>query len=70
MLIPADIARAAGAAIGLADLVSHARRVSTEFGALEALTDWMYQAVMHFSTLRCLVGILAQSILLRADPPR
>jgi AcrR family transcriptional regulator len=47
---------------GLADLVSHAQRVATEYAPLEALTDWMYQAVMHFSTFRGLVGILAQSM--------
>jgi len=47
---------------GLADLVSHAQRVATEYAPLDALTDWMYQAVMHFSTFRGLVGILAQSM--------
>ncbi|GLZ40828.1 TetR/AcrR family transcriptional regulator [Actinokineospora sp. NBRC 105648] len=47
---------------GLEVLVSHARDVADRLAPLTALTDWMRHAVVHFSTFRGLVGILAQSM--------
>ncbi|MFC9243881.1 TetR/AcrR family transcriptional regulator [Streptomyces sp. NPDC057136] len=47
---------------GLADLVAHAEALAVGDDPLEALAEWMRQAVRHFSTFRGLVGILAQSM--------
>ncbi|WP_371786119.1 TetR/AcrR family transcriptional regulator [Streptosporangium subroseum] len=47
---------------GLADLVAHAERLASSSDPLRALSEWMEQAVRHFSTFRGLVGILAQSM--------
>ncbi|GAA2888366.1 TetR/AcrR family transcriptional regulator [Streptosporangium fragile] len=47
---------------GLADLVARAERLAASPDPLEALSEWMEQAVRHFSTFRGLVGILAQSM--------
>ncbi len=47
---------------GLADLVAHAERLASSPDPLLALSEWMEQAVRHFSTFRGLVGILAQSM--------
>ncbi|GAA2585818.1 helix-turn-helix domain-containing protein [Actinomadura fulvescens] len=47
---------------GLADLVARAERLAEESEPLEALAEWMRQAVRHFSTFRGLVGILTQSM--------
>ncbi|GGV16128.1 MULTISPECIES: TetR/AcrR family transcriptional regulator [Streptomycetaceae] len=47
---------------GLAELVARAERPAAAEDALEALTDWMGQAVRHFSTFRGLVGILTRSM--------
>ena len=47
---------------GLSDLVARAEELSSERDPLDALVEWMRQAVRHFSTFRGLVGILAQSM--------
>ncbi|MEW9532595.1 TetR/AcrR family transcriptional regulator [Microbispora sp. NPDC049125] len=47
---------------GLADLVARAERLSGHPDPLEALAEWMGQAVRHFSIFRGLVGILARSM--------
>ncbi|MFC9326787.1 TetR/AcrR family transcriptional regulator [Kitasatospora sp. NPDC057015] len=47
---------------GLRDLVAQARRATPGDDPLDTLTDWMRQAVRHFSTFRGLVGILAASM--------
>lgn len=47
---------------GLENLVAHAERLTAEPDPLDALVAWMREAVVHFSTFRGLVGILAQSM--------
>ncbi|MFI0479624.1 TetR/AcrR family transcriptional regulator [Actinomadura sp. 9N215] len=47
---------------GLGDLVAQAERLAGARDPLDALVEWMQQAVRHFSTFRGLVGILAQSM--------
>ncbi|MEV7805550.1 helix-turn-helix domain-containing protein [Microbispora sp. NPDC088329] len=47
---------------GLENLVAHAERLTAGPDPLDALTAWMREAVVHFSTFRGLVGILAQSM--------
>src|SRR4051812_19473568 len=47
---------------GLADLVHRAERLTAAADPLDALVEWMRQAVRHFSTFRGLVGILTQSM--------
>ncbi|MEN3540676.1 helix-turn-helix domain-containing protein [Microbispora sp. ZYX-F-249] len=47
---------------GLENLVAHAERLAAGPDPLEALLAWMREAVVHFSTFRGLVGILAQSM--------
>ncbi|GHH61184.1 TetR family transcriptional regulator [Kitasatospora indigofera] len=47
---------------GLSELVALAERPADGEDALETLTEWMGQAVRHFSTFRGLVGILARSM--------
>jgi len=47
---------------GLENLVAHAERLAGHPDPLEALKEWMREAVIHFSTFRGLVGILAQSM--------
>ncbi|MEV4296444.1 TetR/AcrR family transcriptional regulator [Microbispora rosea] len=47
---------------GLENLVAHAERLAARPDPLDALTEWMREAVVHFSTFRGLVGILARSM--------
>ncbi|MCT9934568.1 TetR/AcrR family transcriptional regulator [Planotetraspora sp. A-T 1434] len=47
---------------GLENLVAHAERLTAGPDPLDALIAWMREAVVHFSTFRGLVGILAQSM--------
>ncbi|WP_169987924.1 TetR/AcrR family transcriptional regulator [Microbispora sp. H10836] len=47
---------------GLENLVAHAERLAAGPDPLDALITWMREAVVHFSTFRGLVGILAQSM--------
>ncbi|MGI5158640.1 TetR/AcrR family transcriptional regulator [Microbispora sp. CA-102843] len=47
---------------GLESLVAHAERLAARPDPLDALTEWMREAVVHFSTFRGLVGILARSM--------
>ncbi|MEV4460562.1 helix-turn-helix domain-containing protein [Microbispora sp. NPDC049633] len=47
---------------GLENLVAHAERLAAGPDPLDALIAWMRAAVVHFSTFRGLVGILAQSM--------
>ncbi len=47
---------------GLENLVAHAGRLADRPDPLDALTEWMREAVAHFSTFRGLVGILARSM--------
>ncbi|GAB3142606.1 TetR/AcrR family transcriptional regulator [Microbispora hainanensis] len=47
---------------GLENLVAHAERLAAGPDPLDALVAWMREAVVHFSTFRGLVGILAQSM--------
>ncbi|TQS28206.1 TetR/AcrR family transcriptional regulator [Microbispora sp. KK1-11] len=47
---------------GLENLVARAERLATGPDPLGALTEWMREAVVHFSTFRGLVGILARSM--------
>ncbi|GIH67079.1 MULTISPECIES: TetR/AcrR family transcriptional regulator [Microbispora] len=47
---------------GLENLVAHAERLTAGPDPLGALVAWMREAVVHFSTFRGLVGILAQSM--------
>ncbi|MEU6432270.1 helix-turn-helix domain-containing protein [Microbispora sp. NPDC046973] len=47
---------------GLENLVAHAERLAARPDPLDALTEWMRAAVVHFSTFRGLVGILARSM--------
>ncbi|MEU7694050.1 TetR/AcrR family transcriptional regulator [Microbispora hainanensis] len=47
---------------GLENLVAHAERLASGPDPLDALVAWMREAVVHFSTFRGLVGILAQSM--------
>ncbi len=47
---------------GLENLVARAERLAAEPDPLDALTKWMREAVVHFSTFRGLVGILARSM--------
>ncbi|MGC0367605.1 AcrR family transcriptional regulator [Rhodococcus sp. 27YEA15] len=47
---------------GLDRLVRHADDVSQEMDPYPALVDWMKRTVLHYSTFRGLVGILAKSM--------
>ncbi|MFF4985750.1 TetR/AcrR family transcriptional regulator [Streptosporangium saharense] len=47
---------------GLENLVAQAGRLAADRDPLDALTEWMREAVVHFSTFRGLVGILTQSM--------
>ncbi|GLX10973.1 TetR/AcrR family transcriptional regulator [Microbispora sp. NBRC 16548] len=47
---------------GLENLVARAERLAAGPDPLDALTEWMREAVVHFSTFRGLVGILARSM--------
>ncbi|GLX11655.1 hypothetical protein [Microbispora sp. NBRC 16548] len=47
---------------GLETLVARAERLAAGPDPLDALTEWMREAVVHFSTFRGLVGILARSM--------
>ncbi|MEU8273181.1 TetR/AcrR family transcriptional regulator [Microbispora bryophytorum] len=47
---------------GLENLVAHAQRLAAGPDPLDALTEWMREAVVHFSTFRGLVGILTRSM--------
>ncbi|MGW5263422.1 TetR/AcrR family transcriptional regulator [Microbispora sp. NPDC004025] len=47
---------------GLENLVAHAERLAAGPDPLDTLIAWMREAVVHFSTFRGLVGILAQSM--------
>ncbi|MEU7916609.1 TetR/AcrR family transcriptional regulator [Microbispora bryophytorum] len=47
---------------GLENLVAHAVRLAAGPDPLDALTEWMREAVVHFSTFRGLVGILSRSM--------
>ncbi|WP_182904165.1 TetR/AcrR family transcriptional regulator [Microbispora sp. H10830] len=47
---------------GLENLVARAERLAAGPDPLAALTEWMREAVVHFSTFRGLVGILARSM--------
>ncbi|MBB2747218.1 UNVERIFIED_ORG: AcrR family transcriptional regulator [Microbispora rosea subsp. rosea] len=47
---------------GLENLVARAERLAAGPNPLDALTEWMREAVAHFSTFRGLVGILARSM--------
>ncbi|GGO28664.1 TetR/AcrR family transcriptional regulator [Microbispora bryophytorum] len=47
---------------GLESLVAHAERLAGGPDPLDSLIEWMREAVVHFSTFRGLVGILARSM--------